>query len=78
MAVDADPFPFVDVNTTSVDFSSLIPNKNLRVKTNKSKVNLLQVFCPQEKKLVRATQDRDEQLKDQEINYFESKQLSQN
>ena len=38
--------PFVDVNTTSVNFSLLIPNKNLCVKTNKSKVNLLQVFCP--------------------------------
>jgi hypothetical protein len=47
MAVDADPFPFVDVNTTFVDFSSLIPNKNLCVETDRSKVNLLQVFCPQ-------------------------------
>ncbi len=57
MAIDADPFPFVDVNTTSVDFSSLIPNKNLCFKTNKSKVNLLQVFCPQGKQLVQATQE---------------------
>jgi hypothetical protein len=46
MAVDADPFPFVNVNTTSVDLSSLIPYKNLHVKTNKSKVNLLQALCP--------------------------------
>ena len=46
MAVDADPFPFVDVNTTSVDLSSLIPYTNLHVKTNKSKVNLLQALCP--------------------------------
>ena len=57
MAIDVDPFPFVDVNTTSVDFCSLIPNKNLRIKTNKSKVNLLQAFCPQEKQLIRATQE---------------------
>jgi hypothetical protein len=33
-----------------------MPNKNLYVRTNKSKVNLLQVFCPQEKQLVQATQ----------------------
>ena len=56
MAIDVDLFPIVDVNTTSVDFSSLIPNKNLCVKINKSKVNLLQVLCPQEKQLVQATQ----------------------
>ena len=56
MAVDANLFPVVDVNTTSVDFRSLIPSKNLCVKTNKFKVNLLQVFCPQEKQLVQATQ----------------------
>ena len=36
MAIDADPFPVVDVNTTSVDFSLLMPNKNLYVRTNKS------------------------------------------
>jgi hypothetical protein len=63
MAVDADPFPFVDVNTTSSDFSSLIPKKNLHVKTNKSKVNLLQVFGPQEKQLVRATKVNERQRK---------------
>ena len=56
MAVDADLFHVVDVNTTSVDFSFLMPNKNLCVRTNKSKVNLLQVFCPQEKQLIQATQ----------------------
>ena len=50
MAVDTDPFPVVDVNTTPIDFSSLMPKKkNLCLKTSKSKVNLLQVFCPQEK-----------------------------
>jgi hypothetical protein len=52
MAVDADPFPFVDVNTTSVDFSSLMPHRNLYVKNNKVKVNSLQVFGPQERQLV--------------------------
>jgi hypothetical protein len=52
MAVDADPFPFVDVNTTSVDFSSLMPHRNLYVKNNKVKVNSLQVFGPQEGQLV--------------------------
>uniref|UniRef100_A0A2N9GH53 Reverse transcriptase domain-containing protein n=1 Tax=Fagus sylvatica TaxID=28930 RepID=A0A2N9GH53_FAGSY len=52
MAVDADPFPFVDVNTTSVDLSSLMPHKNLHIKNNKSKVNLLQAFGPQERQLV--------------------------
>ena len=46
MAVDTDPFPFVDVNTTSVDLSSLMPHKNLHIKNNKSKVNLLQAFGP--------------------------------
>ena len=56
MAIDVDLFPIVDVNTTSIDFSLLIPNKNLCVKINKSKVNLLQVLCPQEKQLVQATQ----------------------
>ncbi len=56
MAIDADTFPVVDVNTTSVDFSLLMPNKNLYVRTNKSKVNLLQVFCPQEKQLIQAMQ----------------------
>ena len=56
MVVDADPFPVVDVNTTSVDFNSLMPNKILCVRTSKSKVNLLQVFCPQEKQLIQATQ----------------------
>ena len=56
MATDAHLFPIVDVNTKSVDFSLLIPSKNSYVKTNKSKVNLLQVFCPQEKQLVQATQ----------------------
>ena len=61
MAVDADHFPFVDVNTTFDDFSSLIPKKNLHVKTNKSKVNLLQVFCSQEKQLVRATKVNERQ-----------------
>ena len=55
MVVDADPFPVVDVNTTSVDFNSLMPNKILCVRTSKSKVNLLQVFCPQEKQLIQAT-----------------------
>ena len=52
MAVDADPFPFVDVNTISVDLSSLMPHKNLHIKNNKSKVNLLQAFGPQERQLV--------------------------
>jgi hypothetical protein len=52
MAIDPNLFLVVDVNTTSVDFSSLISNENLCVKTNKSKVNLLQVFCLQEKQLV--------------------------
>jgi hypothetical protein len=56
MVADADPFLVVDVNITSVDFSSLMSNKNLCVRTNKSKVNLLQVFCPREKQLVHATQ----------------------
>jgi hypothetical protein len=56
MAVDANPFLVVDVNTTFVDFNSLMPNKNLCVRTNKFKVNLLQVFCPQEKQLIQATQ----------------------
>jgi hypothetical protein len=53
MAVDADPFPFVDVNTTSVDLSSLMPHRNLYVKNNKVKVNSLQAFGPQERQLVR-------------------------
>ena len=53
MAVDADPFPFVDVNTTSVDLSSLMPHRNLFVKNNKVKVNSLQAFGPQERQLVR-------------------------
>ena len=53
MVVDADPFPFIDVNTTSVDLSSLRPHKNLHVKNNKSKVNSLQAFGPQERQLVR-------------------------
>ena len=53
MVVDADPFPFVDVNTTSVDLSSLMPHRNLYVKNNKVKVNSLQAFGPQERKLVR-------------------------
>ena len=53
MAVDTDPFPFVDVNTTSVDLSSLMPHRNLHVKNNKSKVNSLQAFGPQERQLVR-------------------------
>jgi hypothetical protein len=53
MAVDADPFPFVDVNTTSVDLSSLMPHRNLYVKNNKVKVNSLQTFGPQERQLVR-------------------------
>uniref|UniRef100_A0A2N9FWA1 Retrotransposon gag domain-containing protein n=1 Tax=Fagus sylvatica TaxID=28930 RepID=A0A2N9FWA1_FAGSY len=53
MAVDADLFPFVDVNTTSVDLSSLMPHKNLHIRNNKSKVNLLQAFGPQERQLVR-------------------------
>jgi hypothetical protein len=46
MAVDVDRFPFVDVNTTSIDLSSLMPHKNLHIKNNKSKVNLLQAFGP--------------------------------
>jgi hypothetical protein len=41
MAVDVDHFPFVDVNTTFVDLSSFMPYKNLHIKNNKSKVNLL-------------------------------------
>ena len=49
MAVDADPFPFVDVNTTSIDLSSLMPHRNLYVKSNKAKVNSLQVVGPQER-----------------------------
>ena len=53
MAVDADPFPFVDVNTTSVDLSSLMPHRNLCVENNKVKVNSLQAFGPQERQLVR-------------------------
>jgi hypothetical protein len=52
MAVDVDPFPFVDVNTTSFDLSSLMPHKNLHIKNNKSKVNLLKAFGPQERQLV--------------------------
>ena len=40
MAVDVDPFPFVDVNTTSVDLSSLMSHRNLY------KVNSLQAFGP--------------------------------
>jgi hypothetical protein len=52
MAVDVDPYPFVDVNTTSVDLSSLMPHKNLHIKNNKSEVNLLQTFGPQERQLV--------------------------
>ena len=60
MAVDADPFPFVDVNTTSVDLSSLMPHRNLYVKNNKVKVNSLQAFGPQKKKV----SSRDEQPKD--------------
>ena len=47
MAVHTDPFPFVDVNTTSVDLSSLMPHRNLY------KVNSLQAFGPQERQLVR-------------------------
>jgi hypothetical protein len=47
MAVDADPFPFVDVNTTSVDLSSLMPHRNLY-----AKVNSLQVVGSQERQLV--------------------------
>jgi hypothetical protein len=53
MAVDADPFPFVDVNTTAVDLSSLMPHRNLYIKSNKTKVNSLQVVGPQERQLVR-------------------------
>ena len=53
MVVDANPFPFVDVNTTSVDLSSFMPHRNLHVKNNKSKVNSLQAFGPQERQLVR-------------------------
>ena len=53
MAVDADPFPFVDINTTSVDLSSLMPHRNLYVKNNKAKINSLQAFGPQERQLVR-------------------------
>jgi hypothetical protein len=53
MAIDADPFPFVDVNTTSVDLSSLMPYRNLYVKNNETKVNSLQAFGPQERQLVR-------------------------
>jgi hypothetical protein len=53
MAVNADPFPFVDVNTTSIDLSSLMPHKNLHIKNNKSKVNLLQACGPKERQLVR-------------------------
>jgi hypothetical protein len=53
MAVDADPFPFVDVNTTSIDLSSLMPQKNLHVENHKSKVNSLDAFGPQERQLVR-------------------------
>ena len=53
MAVDIDPFPFVDVNTTSVDLSSLMPHRNLYVKNNKTKINSLQALGPQEKQLVR-------------------------
>ena len=53
MAVDADPFPFVNVNTTSVDLSSLMPHRNLYVKYNKTKVNSLQAFGPLEGQLVR-------------------------
>ena len=52
MAVDADPFPFVDVNTTSVDLSSLMPHRNLCVENNKVKVNSLKAFGPQERQLV--------------------------
>jgi hypothetical protein len=54
MTVDADPFPFVDVNTTSVDLSSLMPHRNLYVKNDKAKVNSLQAFGSQERQLVRA------------------------
>jgi hypothetical protein len=53
MAVDADPFPFVDVNTTAVDLSSLMPHRNLYIKSNKTKVNSLQVVGLQERQLVR-------------------------
>ena len=53
MVVDADPFPFVDINTTSVDLSSLMTYRNLYVKNNKVKVNSLQAFSPQERQLVR-------------------------
>ena len=53
MAIDADPFPFVDVNTISVDLSSLMPHRNLYVKNNETKVNSLQAFGPQERQLVR-------------------------
>uniref|UniRef100_A0A2N9EX14 Uncharacterized protein n=1 Tax=Fagus sylvatica TaxID=28930 RepID=A0A2N9EX14_FAGSY len=52
MVVDVDPFPFVDVNTTSVNLSSLMPHRNLYVKNNKAKVNSLQAFGPQERQLV--------------------------
>ena len=52
IAVDADPFPFVDVNTTSVDLSSLMPHRNLCVENNKVKVNSLKAFGPQERQLV--------------------------
>jgi hypothetical protein len=52
MAVDADHFPFVDVNTTFVDLSSLMPHRNLYVKNNKAKVNSLQAFGSQERQLV--------------------------
>ena len=45
-------FPFVDVNTTSVDLSSLMPHRNLYIKNNKVKVNSLQVSGPQERQLV--------------------------
>ena len=53
MVVDIDPFPFVDVNITSVDLSSLMPHRNLYIKNNKVKVNSLQTFGPQERQLVR-------------------------
>jgi hypothetical protein len=52
MTVDANPFPFVDVNTTSVNLSSLMPHKNLHIKNKKSKVNSLQAFGLQERRLV--------------------------
>ena len=60
MAVDADPFPFVDVNTISVDLSSLMSHRNLYAKNNKAKFNSLQAFGPQKKKV----SSRDEQPKD--------------